>query len=108
VTRTKSIRTSAAKLAAIAAAATLALSACSSSTTAQRGSSGSSGKAAASLACPTGKLIGEGSSAQKNAIDEIIAAYGGPAARRPSVQPDRLGAGIRKPWSGRLRRSDSR
>lgn len=97
MTRTKSIRTSAAKLAAIAAAATLALSACSSSTTAQPGSSGSSGKAAASLACPTGKLIGEGSSAQKNAIDEIIAAYGEACGKKATIEynPTGSGAGIK-------------
>ena len=70
-----------AKLAAVFALGTLSLAACGSdpTTNAQPGSGTSASEggsaSASSLACPAGSLNAEGSSAQGNAITEVIAAY---------------------------------
>ena len=71
----------AAKLAALAALATLALTACGGDPPPSTGEPGagepdSSASSASGLACPSGKLSAEGSSAQNDAITETIAAYG--------------------------------
>lgn len=75
-----------AKLAALAALGTLGLAACSSGTPvtpggttsgapSSGGASSSSSSAAGALACPGGELVGSGSSAQKSAMQKMIAEY---------------------------------
>ncbi len=91
--------TRAAKIAAIAALGTLSFTACSSSTTpggTPAPDANSSGQAAA-LVCPSGKLTGEGSSAQKNAIDEVVAAYNKQCKDKAKIEynPSGSGAGIK-------------
>ncbi|GAB3404146.1 phosphate ABC transporter substrate-binding protein PstS [Flindersiella endophytica] len=68
-----------AKVAALAAIGAITLAACGSDpeSTADSGetSSSDSSSSASAEACPSGTINAEGSSAQKNAIEEIIAAY---------------------------------
>ena len=76
----KLLTSRASKAAALAALATLSLAACGSDPgSAGTPSSGTSGSASSSnaygLACAPGKLSVEGSSAQANAIAEVIASY---------------------------------
>lgn len=83
------------KFAALAATAALAFSACSS-TTAQPGSGGAAStgsSASAALACPAGKLVGEGSSAQLTAIQETIAAYKKECGGKATVEYNGTGSG---------------
>ncbi len=79
----------------------LALAACGSDNTTDAGS-GSTG-ASASGDCPSGTLNAEGSSAQKNAIEEAIAAYG---EKCPDVtvnyNPTGSGAGIKQFNAGQV------
>ncbi|WP_460744248.1 phosphate ABC transporter substrate-binding protein PstS [Mariniluteicoccus endophyticus] len=87
-----------AKLATLAAAGTLALTACNSGGNTTGGdTTGGKSEAASAYACPTGKLSAEGSSAQKNAIDETSAAYGEECKGKATVEynPTGSGAGIK-------------
>ena len=96
------------KLAAVAALATLALAACGGdppTSTGEPGSgtSASGGSASASgLACPSGKLSAEGSSAQNDAITEAIVAYGAECADAATIEynPTGSGAGIKSFYNG--------
>lgn len=85
------------KFAALAATAALAFSACSSSA-AKPAASAASGAAsaaagAAALACPAGKLVGEGSSAQLTAIQETIAAYQKECKGKSTIEYNGTGSG---------------
>jgi phosphate transport system substrate-binding protein len=77
----------------------LALTACGSDNTTGSGSTGTG----AAGGCPTGTLNAEGSSAQKNAIEEAITAYG---AKCPDVtvnyNPTGSGAGIKQFNAGQV------
>ncbi len=91
-----SISTTSKKLAALAAGAALAFSACS--TSAAQPSTSGSGAAPASgakgaLACPSGKLVGEGSSAQLTAIQETIAAYQKECKGKSTIEYNGTGSG---------------
>ncbi len=94
MTNTTITRTST-RLAALAAAATLAFTACANSATQAGGSAKSSGvaPAAGALACPSGKLVGEGSSAQLTAIQETIAAYQKACAGKSTIEYNGTGSG---------------
>ncbi|NUS40180.1 MAG: phosphate ABC transporter substrate-binding protein PstS [Terrabacter sp.] len=89
-------------LGAIALSGALALSACASENNGAQPGSGSTGAAggstsAASGDCFTGDLKAEGSSAQKNAIDEAIKAYQTACADATiDYQPTGSGAGIKQ------------
>jgi len=68
------------KFAAVAALGTLGLTACQSGTAVTPGDDGSgptdpTGQHDTSLACPGGELVGSGSSAQKSAMQKMIAMY---------------------------------
>ena len=69
------------KLAALAAVGTLGLTACNSGTAVNPGGTGGGGSDApanndsTSLTCPGGEIVGSGSSAQKSAMQKMIAAY---------------------------------
>ena len=102
---TMKLLTSRAKLAvAVAALATLSLAACGSDPpTSATGSSSESGSANASgLACPSGKLSAEGSSAQNDAITETIASYGAECGDKATIEynPTGSGAGIKSFYNG--------
>jgi phosphate transport system substrate-binding protein len=92
------------KLAALAALATLALAACGSdpgSASVPNGSSSGSGNASG-LTCPAGKLSAEGSSAQGNAITEVIANYNAECGDKAVIEynPTGSGAGIKSFYNG--------
>src|SRR6476659_8164238 len=91
-------RTSA--LGAIALSGALALSACASENNGSAPAAGSTGAAAGSTAagdCFSGDLKAEGSSAQKNAIDEAIKAYQNACSEANiDYQPTGSGAGIKQ------------
>jgi phosphate transport system substrate-binding protein len=92
------------KLAALAALATLALAACGSDPSTAgtpAGSSSNSGNASG-LSCPSGKLSAEGSSAQGNAITEVIANYSSACGNKASIEynPTGSGAGIKSFYNG--------
>jgi phosphate transport system substrate-binding protein len=92
------------KLAALAALATLALAACGSdpSTAGTPDGSASSSGNASGLTCPSGKLSAEGSSAQANAIVEVIANYNSECGDKASIEynPTGSGAGIKSFYNG--------
>jgi phosphate transport system substrate-binding protein len=82
------------RLAAVAIVGALALSACGSDDNAGSTSESSGGGDAA---CASGTLNGEGSSAQKNAIDEAIATFGDKCAdAKVNYNPTGSGAGIKQ------------
>jgi phosphate transport system substrate-binding protein len=90
------------QLAAVLALGTLSLAACGSDPVAadpgSAGSAGSSGSTSASgLACPSGSLNAEGSSAQANAISEVIAGYNAQCENKATIEynPSGSGAGIK-------------
>ena len=98
-----------AKLAAVVALATLTLAACGSdpvTTTPGSGASteptGSGSGNGSGLECPSGKLSAEGSSAQNNAITEVIAAYNGQCGDAATIEynPTGSGAGIKSFYNG--------
>ena len=97
-----------AKLAAVFALGTLSLAACGSDPTsgAQPGSGTSASEggsaSASSLACPAGSLNAEGSSAQGNAITEVIAAYNAECGDKATIEynPTGSGAGIKSFYNG--------
>jgi phosphate transport system substrate-binding protein len=88
------------QLAAVLALGTLSLAACGSDpvVTADPGSAGSAGSTSASgLTCPSGSLNAEGSSAQANAISEVIAGYNSQCENKATIEynPSGSGAGIK-------------
>jgi phosphate transport system substrate-binding protein len=90
------------QLAAVLALGTLSLAACGSDPVAadpgSAGSAGSTGSTSASgLACPSGSLNAEGSSAQANAISEVIAGYNAQCENKATIEynPSGSGAGIK-------------
>ena len=104
---TMKLLTSRASLAAaVAALATLSLAACGSDpiTTAagQPGGDGSTSSNASGLACPSGKLSAEGSSAQGNAITEVISGYNAECGDKATIEynPTGSGAGIKSFYNG--------
>jgi phosphate transport system substrate-binding protein len=92
------------KLAALAALATLALASCGSDPGAASvpDGSGSSSGNASGLSCPSGKLSAEGSSAQGNAITEVIANYNAKCGDKAVIEynPTGSGAGIKSFYNG--------
>ena len=91
--------------AALAALASLSLVACGSDpagTPAGPAASGGSSSNAAGLSCPTGKLSAEGSTAQANAITEVIADYGSACNNASTIEynPTGSGAGIKSFYNG--------
>ncbi|GAA1395649.1 phosphate ABC transporter substrate-binding protein PstS [Luteococcus peritonei] len=93
-----------AQFAALAVVGTLSFAACggsnsaststSSSTSSASADAGSSSSAAATdLACPTGSLKGEGSSAQKTAIDELKKGYQDACAGKGTIEYNPTGSG---------------
>ncbi len=84
---------------AVAALAAFGLTACGSDPTpTAAGGETSGGGSAAGLACPTGKLTGEGSTAQGNAMSEVIAGYGDACGNKATIEynPTGSGAGIKQ------------
>ncbi|WP_407662599.1 phosphate ABC transporter substrate-binding protein PstS [Microlunatus elymi] len=83
------------QVAAVAAVGVLGLTACGSdpnpaATGAANGTAGTSG---ASLACPSGKLNAEGSTAQANAISQAISAYGSQCNNKATIEYNATGSG---------------
>jgi phosphate transport system substrate-binding protein len=99
------VRTRFAPAMAVLALSTLALSACGSDPApagaGEPAGSTSSGNAAG-LACPEGTLGAEGSSAQANAITEIIASYNAQCGDKATIEynPTGSGAGIKNFYGG--------
>jgi phosphate transport system substrate-binding protein len=84
-----------ARLAAVAIVGALALSACGSDD--NSGSTSGTSEGGDAAACASGTLNGEGSSAQKNAIDEAIATFGEKCAdAKVNYNPTGSGAGIKQ------------
>ncbi len=94
------------RLAAASAVVSLAafgLAACGSDPTTTAPSADASGSsAAAGLACPSGKLTAEGSTAQANAMSEVIAGYGDACGNKSTIEynPTGSGAGIKQFYGG--------
>lgn len=93
-----------AQLAAVAALSTLALTACNSpaatttsSSSKTTSSSNSQTAAGGSLACPSGSLAGEGSSAQNTAVTEVVNMYNAKCNKGAKIEynPSGSGAGIK-------------
>ncbi len=95
------------QLAAVLALGTLSLAACGSdpvsagSAEPAAGSSSASGSASG-LTCPAGSLNAEGSSAQANAISEVIAGYNAECGDAATIEynPSGSGAGIKSFYNG--------
>jgi phosphate transport system substrate-binding protein len=92
-------------LAALAALATLSLAACGADPTSASETGGvepGSSANASGLACPAGKLSAEGSSAQANAITEVIADYNAECGNKATIEynPTGSGAGIKSFYNG--------
>jgi phosphate transport system substrate-binding protein len=84
-----------ARLAAVAVAGALALTACGSDD--NSGSTPGASEGGDAAACASGTLNGEGSSAQKNAIDEAVASFGEKCADATvNYNPTGSGAGIKQ------------
>jgi len=82
------------KLAAVAALSALSLAACSSATTTSTGASSAAMSASGpALACPAGSITGEGSTAQTNAIQQIIAAYNDACKNKAKIEYNATGSG---------------
>ena len=84
--------TRASKIAAIAALSAIALAACSSNST-TTGSAASATVSGPALACPSGSITGEGSTAQTNAIQQIIAGYNDACANKAKIEYNATGSG---------------
>lgn len=93
-----------AQIAAIAAIGVIGLTACGSDPAPAAGSgggtsngsgapSGSAGASGASLACPPGKLTAEGSTAQQNAITQVISLYGSACNNKSTIEYSGTGSG---------------
>ena len=97
------VRTRFASFTAVLALGSLALAGCGSDPVAAgsaepSGSAGSASSGGASgLACPAGKISAEGSSAQANAISEVISAYNAECGDKATIEynPTGSGAGIK-------------
>src|SRR5215207_11105300 len=95
-----------ASFAVLAALATFGLVACGSdppgSADAGANAGSSEGGSASGLSCPEGKLAAEGSSAQGNAITEVIANYNAECGDKASIEynPTGSGAGIKSFYNG--------
>jgi phosphate transport system substrate-binding protein len=95
----------ASQLAALAALATLSLTGCGSDPTSASEPAGAepgSSANASGLACPEGKISAEGSSAQANAINEVIADYNAQCGDKATIEynPTGSGAGIKSFYNG--------
>jgi phosphate transport system substrate-binding protein len=95
------------KLAAVLAVGTLSFAACGSDpagTAAPGSNSSSSGgsSSASGLGCPEGSLNAEGSSAQANAITEVISGYNSECQDKATIEynPTGSGAGIKSFYNG--------
>ena len=97
-----------ASFAVLAALSTFGLVACGSDPSSSAepgsnaGSTSSEGASASGLACPEGKLAAEGSTAQGNAITEVIAGYNAECGDQASIEynPTGSGAGIKSFYNG--------
>ena len=88
------------RAAAVVAVGALALTACGSDNNA---GTGGSDQAASSTDCATGTLNAEGSSAQKNAIEEVISGYTGECSDATvNYNPTGSGAGIKQFNAGQV------
>src|SRR4029450_2870821 len=99
MTMNRLVSSRASKLAALAALATLSLTSCGSDPTSPNEPAGADpgGSAGASgLACPAGKLSAEGSSAQANAITEVIADYNAECSDKATIEYNPTGSGGRR------------
>ena len=93
------------KFAALAALAAFSLTACGSDPTSASEPAGAepgSSANASGLACPAGKISAEGSSAQANAITEVIADYNAECGDKATIEynPTGSGAGIKSFYNG--------
>src|SRR5919107_961058 len=99
--RPTKLLTSRTRMAAALALATLSLAACGSDPVASTGTAAGEGSSstgsASGLTCPPGKLSAEGSSAQGDAITEVIANYNAECGDKASIEynPTGSGAGIK-------------
>ncbi len=105
MTMNRLVSSRASKLAALAALATLSLTSCGSDPTSANEPAGAepgSSAGASGLACPAGKLSAEGSSAQANAITEVIADYNAQCGDKATIEynPTGSGAGIKSFYNG--------
>jgi phosphate transport system substrate-binding protein len=105
MTMNRLVSSRAGKLAALAALATLSLTSCGSDPTSANEPAGAepgSSAGASGLACPAGKLSAEGSSAQNNAITEVIADYNAQCGDKATIEynPTGSGAGIKSFYNG--------
>ena len=105
MTMNRLVSSRATQLAALAALATLSLTACGSDPTSASEPAGAepgSSAGASGLACPAGKLSAEGSSAQANAITEVIADYNAQCGDKATIEynPTGSGAGIKSFYNG--------
>jgi phosphate transport system substrate-binding protein len=105
MTMNRLVSSRATQLAALAALATLSLTSCGSDPTSASEPAGAEpgGSADVSgLACPAGKLSAEGSSAQANAINEVIATYNAACGDQATIEynPTGSGAGIKSFYNG--------
>jgi phosphate transport system substrate-binding protein len=102
----KLLTSRAGKAAALAALATLSLAACGSDPvsagTPSSGTGDSASRNASGLACAPGKLSVEGSSAQANAIAEVIASYNSECGNKATIEynPTGSGAGVKSFYNG--------
>ncbi|GAA3609668.1 phosphate ABC transporter substrate-binding protein PstS [Microlunatus ginsengisoli] len=93
------------RLVAASAAVSLAafgLAACGSDPAGTTTTTGDGSASASGLACPSGKLTGEGSTAQANAMQEVIADYGDACGNKSTIEynPTGSGAGIKSFYGG--------
>src|SRR5688572_29626647 len=102
MTMNRLVTTRATQLAALAALATLSLTACGSDPTSATDVEPGSSADASGLACPAGKLSAEGSSAQANAITEVIVNYNAECGDKATIEynPTGSGAGIKSFYNG--------
>ena len=105
MTMNRLVSSRATQLAALAALATLSLTSCGSDPTSASEPAGAepgSSADASGLACPAGKLSAEGSSAQANAINEVIATYNAACGDQATIEynPTGSGAGIKSFYNG--------
>jgi phosphate transport system substrate-binding protein len=80
------------KTVAVAALSAISLAGCSS-TAATTGGTAATSAAGPSLACPAGSITGEGSTAQTNAIQQIIAGYNDACANKAKIEYNATGSG---------------
>ncbi|HEX5906055.1 MAG TPA: phosphate ABC transporter substrate-binding protein PstS [Propionibacteriaceae bacterium] len=105
MTMNRLVSSRATQLAALAALATLSLTSCGSDPTSASEPAGAEPGSSADtsgLACPAGKLSAEGSSAQANAINEVITNYNAACGDQATIEynPTGSGAGIKSFYNG--------